>query len=340
MREGILSAGNWVYDHVKIVNTLPEKGMLASILQEEIGGGGAPYNVLVDLAKMDAPFPLHGAGLIGKDHKASFLINELQNYSIDTSNIHQTEQTSTSYTDVMTEKPTGDRTFFHYRGTNALLSHDDLAKIDSQAKIFHLGYLLLLDSLDQKDEEYGVVSAKTLHMLQKKGFKTSVDVVSESGERFKELVTPALKYINYLIINEIEAERISGLKIRSDQDINKENLLKTGQHLIDQGVQDLVVIHFPEGGFAISKDGSQHFAPSFQVDQSEIIGTNGAGDAFCAGMLYAIHENKPLEESLKTANACARFNLLGATSTGGMQSIDEVQKFMQKAPLKKPIIQL
>ena len=36
------------------------------------------------------------------------------------------------------------------------------------------------------------------------GMKTSIDVVSEAGERFARLVTPALKYTDYCIINELE----------------------------------------------------------------------------------------------------------------------------------------
>ena len=44
--------------------------------------------------------------------------------------------------------------------------------------------------------------------------KTSVDVVSEDSDRFARIVTPALKYVDYCILNEIEAGKTAGFKIR------------------------------------------------------------------------------------------------------------------------------
>ena len=55
------------------------------------------------------------------------------------------------------------------RGTNAFLdaSHFDFAQSD--ARIFHLGYLLLLDRLDQPDPICGTVSAAVLKRAQEAG---------------------------------------------------------------------------------------------------------------------------------------------------------------------------
>ena len=58
-----------------------------------------------------------------------------------------------------------------------------------------IGYILLLPALDAPDDEYGAKMARLLHRAQKQGLKTSIDVVSESGDRFAKLVTPALKYV-------------------------------------------------------------------------------------------------------------------------------------------------
>ena len=46
--------------------------------------------------------------------------------------------------------------------------------------------------------------------------KTSIDVVSEAGERFAKLVTPALKYTNYCVINELEAQQTTGVRLRDE----------------------------------------------------------------------------------------------------------------------------
>ena len=66
-RTGILAGGNWIIDHVKIIDTWPTQDSLANIVGGSDGSGGSPYNVLVDLAKMGAPIQLAGVGLVGDD---------------------------------------------------------------------------------------------------------------------------------------------------------------------------------------------------------------------------------------------------------------------------------
>ena len=83
--------------------------------------------------------------------------------------------------------------------------------MNCDAKIFHLGYLLLLDKLEVADEEYGVAAARALKGLKDKGFITSIDMVSEEGDRYKQVLFPCLPYIDYLIINEVEAGNSTGI---------------------------------------------------------------------------------------------------------------------------------
>ncbi len=339
MRKGIISAGNWIIDKVKVIDILPERNMLANILKETYGTGGCPFNVTVNLAKLNTGIPLEGIGVVGDDTEGEFILQTLKKHSIDGRYILKTPEISTSYTDVMTEEKTGNRTFFHYRGANSLLDISHFDNIESNAAIFHLGYLLLLDKLDAEDEQYGVKAARILHTFKKQGFKTSVDVVSESSKRFQKIVIPCLPYIDYLILNETEAGQITGLEIRKKDDaIDKENLYKAAEVLIDKGVGQMVVIHFPEGGFALTNEGLTHFEPSYKVDPAEIKGTAGAGDAFCAGMLYGLHEEWSLDQSLQFANASARFNLKSPTCTDAAPDIREIKKFMAKAIKRESII--
>lgn len=339
MKNGIISAGNWIIDRVKIIDKLPERGNLGNIKDEILGNGGCPYNVLKDLTKMNVHFPLYAVGIIGDDENGDLILNDLKENNIDTQYLNKTQDAPTSYTDVMTDETTGDRTFYHCRGANALLDFPHFENIETNAKIFHLGYLLLLDKLDAADEKYGVVAAKVLNLLIKKGYKISVDVVSEQSDRFKRIVEPCLKFIDYLIINEFEASQITGLTIRKkDNSIDGENLMKSTEILLNNGVKELVVIHFPEGGYAMKKSGEKLFVPSFLVENTEIKGSVGAGDAFCAGILYALHEGFELEKMIKFANANARFNLLSPTSSDGAVSVKEVENYMNTAQLRKTII--
>jgi sugar/nucleoside kinase (ribokinase family) len=339
LRTGIIAAGNWIIDHVKIIDNWPKRGMLANVKQEIKGTGGAPYNVLIDLAKLQVDLPLFAVGVIGDDDDGNYIMNDLLSNRIDTSYIYRTKEQPTSHTDVMTEELSGYRTFFHCRGANALLDLEHFTDIKTNAKLFHLGYLLLLDKIDTPDPDYGVKAAKILEIMHNQGCKTSVDVVSQEGGQFKQVVIPCLPYIDYLILNEIEAGETTGYRIRTDDNlIHPEHLIQAAQSLLKGGVRELVVIHFPEGGLAINLQGEKVFMPSFQVADSEIRGTTGAGDAFCAGMLYGIHQGLALQDTLRIANSCARFNLTSPTGTAGAVSLSEIKEFMKNARLREPVI--
>jgi sugar/nucleoside kinase (ribokinase family) len=298
----------------------------------EQGLGGCAHNVLVDLAKLESGLPLYAGGCIGNDEYGQMVLNAIKENGIDGSNMVIKEGVATSYTDVMSEiGGTATRTFFHCRGANARLTIDHIRSVDVPARIFHLGYLLLLDEMDKADPEYGVVAARALKELQGKGYETSVDVVSEEGDRFRQVVLPCLPYTDYLIVNEVEAGACCNMELRdADGKVDVEGVKKAAEMLMDKGVRKMCVIHFPEGGFAMAKDGSCLYMPTDMLPKSDIVSAVGAGDAFCAGTLYALHEGFEMEQMLRFANACARFNLSNATSTGGAPSLNKINEYLGK----------
>ena len=237
--------------------------------------------------------------------------------------IQPTTAAPTSYTDVMTEKSNGRRTFFHLRGANALWRGDDLDFKKSKARIFHLGYLLLLDALDEPDARFGTKAARLLSAAQDAGLKTSVDVVSEDSGRFSKVVTPALKFVDYCILNEIEAGKTTGFKIRQpDGRLDTVALRHAAGALLQQGVREIVVIHFPEGGFARTRKGEDVWQASVKLPDKYIAGTAGAGDAFCAGVLHGLHEDWDLSRCVQTGVCVAASSLSDPTCTGGMKPLD------------------
>ena len=148
-RIGITAGGNWIVDRIKTVDHLPERGMLATIEGESRSTGGAAANVLADLAKLGAEFPLAGVGIVGDDEDGRLIIETFGALGVDVSHIATTTEAPTSYTDVMNERASGDRSFFHHRGANALHGPDQVLSEPLPCRIFHLGYLLLLDAMDR-----------------------------------------------------------------------------------------------------------------------------------------------------------------------------------------------
>jgi sugar/nucleoside kinase (ribokinase family) len=330
-RRGVLAGGNWIIDQVKLIDVFPQLESLANIRGQSQGTGGAPYNVLIDLARLGCDLPLFAAGLVGKDALGDIIVEDCRKHKIDTRCLRATTEADTSYTDVMTEQSNGRRTFFHYRGANALWRGEDLEFTRIRAAIFHLGYLLLLDALDESDSKFGTKAARLLAAAQEAGMKTSVDLVSEDSDRFPRIVTPALRYVDYCILNEIEAGRTTGFKIRQpDGRLDTVALRHAAGALLQQGVRELVVIHFPEGGFARTRKGEDVWQPSLKLPDKFIAGTAGAGDAFCAGVLLGLHDGWDLPRSLHTGVCVAAASLSDPTCTAGIKPLSACLSLAKK----------
>lgn len=338
IRSGLLAGGNWIMDQVKMIDVYPQPEQLANIRSQSQGTGGAPFNVLVDLARSGTPFPLYAAGLVGRDTLGKEILEICRHYKIDVRHLGATPKAPTSYTDVMTELGSGRRTFFHARGANALWDGADLDFQKLNVRIFHLGYLLLLDALDKPDARLGTQAARLLARAQAAGVRTSVDVVSEDSDRFARIVNPALKHVDYCILNEIEAGKTTGFKIRlPDGKLDTVALRHAAGALLQQGVRELVVVHFPEGAFARTRKGDDFWQPALKLPPKYIAGTAGAGDAFCAGVLYGLHESWDLQRCLLTGVCIAAASLADATCTTGVKSLNTslalARKFGFGAPL-------
>ena len=179
-------------------------------------------------------------------------------------------------------------------------------------KMLHLGYFLLLDKIDNGDGE------KLLKKAKEQGIKTSIDLVSENSERYS-LVLPCLKYVDNLIINEVEAGALTGIEPK------RENLVEIAEKLKTYGVSERVIIHTPEMGVCVSEKGIER-VPAYALPDNFIVGTTGAGDAFCAGALFGIYQEKTDKEILEFASSAAVAALSRADATSGLRTEQEIQK--------------
>lgn len=320
-RRGLLAGGNWIIDHVKLIDSWPPQDALVSILSQSSSNGGSPYNVLKDLSRLGAPFPLEAVGLVGDDPIGRGILADCRAHRINTAQLRTTPDASTSYTDVMTVQGTGRRTFFQQRGANALLEAGHFDFTQTPAKMFHLGYLLLLDRLDTPDADGVPHAGRVLAAARAAGLKTSIDMVSENSDRFRGVVLPVLPQVDYLFGNDFEWERLTALPLRQQGCIQASAINEAARQLLKAGVKEWVILHFPEAVYACSATGEVLWQPSVRVPPTDIKGTAGAGDAMAAGVLYGLHENWPMPESLRLGVCAAAASLYHPTCSEGVQSV-------------------
>ena len=327
---GITIAGNILADIVKTIDCYPKIGMLSNISNVSRAVGGCVPNTIIDIAKIDSSVPLSAIGKVGNDEYGSYVIEKLKEHKVDTSRVVTTDLAPTSFSDVMS-MPSGERTFFHARGANALFSPEDIDINSLDCKMFHIGYILLLDLFDKEDAEYGTVMARFLKSVQERGIKTSVDCVSDSSGNYPAKIKPALKYCDYIIFNEIECCNIWGISpVDAQGNLSIENIKKAMELTFNEGVKEKVIVHCKQYGFCLDKSGEFTVSPSLNIPKSAIKGSVGAGDAFCAGSLYSIYNGYSDKDILDFAAAAAACNLFEENSIDGMKSKEGVLEVLKK----------
>ena len=311
-----------VVDHLRQIEVLPARSELARVLSVGNSTGGCVCNTGMDFAILDPSVPVMAAGVVGNDADGDLVVNRLSAAGLDTSRI--VRRGTTAFTDVVAERSNGCRTFYYYGGACDTFDVDDLDFTRLDCKIFHIGYLLLLNRLDEEDPEYGTRMAEVLARVQACGVKTSIDVVSENSDRFMKIVSPALKYVDYLTFNEIEAGKTVGVELRRpDGSLAEERIEEVLRKLFVIGTGEWVIIHCPEGAFGLSRNGTFVTERSKKLPKGYKVGSVGAGDAFCAGVLLAAYRGLSIGDALIYGNASAQVSLRDASASGSMVTIEE-----------------
>ena len=107
-----------------------------------------------------------------------------------------------------------------------------------------------------------------------------------------------------------------------------ENLKDIAEKLMALGVNEKVVIHGPEKGCCLNKDGKYTVVESIKLKKGFIKGSVGAGDAFCAGSLYAIYKGYEDADMLAFSNLFAINCLSEKDSVSGIRCKDKLKEVL------------
>jgi ribokinase len=127
-----------------------------------------------------------------------------------------------------------------------------------------------------------------------------------------------LACIDVLTPNETEAELLTGIPLKSEQDTQK-----AADRLLAAGVKNVIITLGSRGAFVAGKN-IQQLIPSYRV---KAVDTTAAGDVFNGALAVALAEGKSLLDAVHFANAAASISV---TRMGAQPS----------APTRKEIDQL
>jgi sugar/nucleoside kinase (ribokinase family) len=329
-RVGILCAGALTVDIIKQIDHWPEPEGLAEFLSEERQGGASTFNMAVDLRLLGATCPVEVMGLAGQDEACDFLLETLGRHDVGTSGVIRTPAAQTSYTEVMSDASTGRRTFFYCPGTNALLAPEHFDFSGSRARIAHLGMPGIHAAMDvpHGDDANGWVTV--LKRAQRAGLMTNVELVSIAPEKIAAVGRPFLPCLDLLIVNDVEIGALAGIQTVRDGRTDVAAVRRSAAAVLEAGSLSLVVAHFPLGCVAMTRDGQVAVRPSVNVPVEAMRGTNGAGDAFTAGVLFGLLEGWGLPDMLTLAHASAAASLRALSTVGSVEPWREALALAEK----------
>ena len=314
-RRGIVTGGTWCADHNKFVSHWPGEEEVVEILKNEVRGGGSACNFGIDMKRLDPDMPVSTIGLVGDDEDGHILVAEADAAGIERSNLIMTEGGRTAHTDAFTAADTGRRTHMYLPGTAAELTPDHFDFSDVSARLLHLGLPGVHPKLDAawRDDANGWVAI--LKKAQSEGIATNLELCSIPAERIAAIVRPCLPHLDLLVVNDYEIAAIAGHETGHGSSVDADQCLKAARQVMDEGSMQLVVVHFPMGAIAVDAAGAQFSKASVNVPKEEIRGTNGAGDAFAAGLIYGLHQEWEIEAALELGHASAAASVRGLGTT-------------------------
>ncbi len=331
MKKGICVGGVMTVDFLYPVPHYPKSSELTTITEDfSQTTGGAVCNVLGAISRLCPDMPLYAIGRSGGDANGDYIVEELNRFgNIDTSTI--VREGRATFTAVITDQSSKERTLFTYPGASGNMTEEDVQWDKINANIFHIAYVLMMPNLDSEDAQYGTKMARLFCHAQEKGYKTSIDIVSEMSGRAKKLMPPALKYTDYCIINELEAQETTGILLRDeDKKLHPENMEKALDALKAMGVSTWIAIHCPEGVWGMDENGQYVYVQSLTLPRDYIKGTVGAGDAFCGGVLCGAENGMNLHDALVLGTATASCALGDESANAGVPSLEKTLEFYEK----------
>lgn len=192
-------------------------------------------------------------------------------------------------------------------GANNLLTPDYIAKVENSIANSEIVVL-------QMEVPYNTV--KTVCNLAKKHNKKVILNVAPACTLDKEILTN----VDILVVNEVEAETISGKKINV---IGNEAII---ENLIGMGAST-VLLTLGKGGCILKNKQLEIRKEAFEV---EAMDTTGAGDTFCGALAARLSKGKDWDDVLTFASAASA---LCVTRMGAQPSVPtekEVQLFLKQ----------
>ncbi|UOR11421.1 ribokinase [Halobacillus amylolyticus] len=263
--------------------------------------GGKGANQAVALAKLGAQTTL--LGTIGDDPFGTSLLRSLKDSGVETGKVKEVDNNPTGIASILLAE--GDNRIVVVPGANDDCLPDD---IKEHEELIEKADLVLLQL------EIPLATVTTAAKIAKKHGKT----VILNPAPARSLPEKLLQNVDYITPNQSE------LGILSKMDQDRFDLQKAMEIVQESGVDHVITTLGSEGAVYKSQESAVKTTPAHQVP---VVDTTGAGDAFNAGLSYAIGLGKELSEAVSFASKVSALAVTKFGAQAGMPDRKEVEAF-------------
>jgi sugar/nucleoside kinase (ribokinase family) len=308
----VVCAGILVADiFVPPLARLPMAGELLATDDFWIDSGGCAANTATCLLKLGVPTCV--VGKVGRDSFGDFVERDLTAKGVNTQAIARSDSAGTSKTVILPVKGE-DRRYIHTFGANSEFRVSDIPRdLVARARVLYVGGYMVLPGFEPEALRDLLAFAQQNHVL------TVLDVAVPEGVNDLLPLQALLPYVDYFTPNDHEAHLLTG---QSDPVQQARCLLQAGCStvIITQGERGVLLLNAEE----------QLALPAFSF---ELVDGSGAGDAFSAGLIAGLLQNRPLSECLRLASAIGGSACTRLGCTPGAFALSEADAYLQAHPI-------
>ena len=301
----IVILGVFVADTAYRASRQPKIGETIIGNEFSLGPGGKGSNQAVAAAL--AGGSVHFISRLGKDDFANMALSLWEKSGI-TPHVTQYSDSYTGAAYIFIEDTTGNNAIIVSPGAAANIDEDD---INANKELIQ-GSRVFMTQLEQSLDAAG-----TALSFAKKG--GAITILNPAPAQ--PLEENILKLCDFVTPNEIEAEQITGIPVKS---INDAEI--AAEKLLDKGANAAVITLGKQG--ALFKDNKQVIhQKSYEV--GPVVETTGAGDAFNGGLAVALAEEMPIAKALRFACATASISVTRKGTAPSMPKRHEIDTLLK-----------
>jgi ribokinase len=301
-RFDVIGFGALNVDKLYKVNKIagPEEEGFIKGFEEACGGSAA--NTIVGLARLGCKVGF--IGKVAKDKEGEMLLRDFRKEGV---NIRGIIQAKVGWSGVVMGfvDGKGERALYVDPGVNDTIS---IEEIDMEY-IRQTRFLHLTSFVGEKSFE----TQKRLVEALPADVRVSLDPGELYARKGLETLTPILKRCFVFMPNSKE------LALLTDE----ENYEESAKALLELGVK-IVAVKLGSLGCYVTDGQKSHHIKAFKV---RVVDTTGAGDAFCAGFLYGLLNNKSLHECGQLGNFVASRCIMKMGARAGLPRLEDLKAF-------------